>query len=495
MDGHTADKPAVTDDHPVVIVGGDAAGMSAASKLKRERPDREVIVFEKGDWVSYGACGLPYYIKGEVESLSDLVSIPPEKFRSERGIDLRTNHEVVEIDTESREVTVERHEEPDNESGTETITQPYGTLLIATGARAVEPPFDGMELDGVFTLHEMDAAKEIREYLGLETGGDSEAAVNARSVAIVGGGYVGIEMAEAFAAHGLEVHLYEMLPHVLQPFGEETAEVVENHLDEQGIDLHLETAVEGFLSASETDTVETAETDDKSVAAIEAGGQRMPVDMVLVGVGVVPNVEIAETAGIETGSTGAIATDEYGETNVEGVYAAGDCAEARHVVTDEPDHVPLALTANRAGRAIGSTLAGEPTPVGPIAGTAVLKAFDLEVARTGVIDPERARSNGFDPVSVTISAPTRAHYYPGGVELQVTLVADAASNRVLGASIVGEEGAAKRIDTVATALSAELTVPELEKLDLSYAPPFSPVWDPVLTAAKVLNGKLEPSGG
>ncbi|MEF8781259.1 MAG: FAD-dependent oxidoreductase [Haloferacaceae archaeon] len=494
-------------------MGGDAAGMSAASKLQRERPDSEVIVFEKGEWVSYGACGLPYYLKGEVESLDDLVSVPPEKFRSERGIDLRTEHEVVEVDAEAKTVTVERRDESGDGNGTDggddadgdadtpagTFTQPYGTLIFATGARAVEPPFDGMGLDGVFTLHEMDAAREIREYLGLDPeAGEGAAAVEGRreareetedrAVAIVGGGYVGIEMAEAFSAHGLEVHLFEMLPHVLQPFGEEAAGVVEEHLREQGVRLHLETGVDGFVPAAGEGT------DGDAVGAVDAGGDRFEVDLALVGVGVAPNVELAESAGVETGATGAIATDEYGETNVEDVYAAGDCAEAENVVTGEPDHVPLALTANRAGRAIGSTLGGDPTPVGRTAGTAVLKAFDLEVARTGVIDPERARSHGFDPVSVTISAPTRAHYYPGGAELQVTLVADAGSGAVLGASMVGREGAAKRIDTVAAALTGELTVEELEGLDLSYAPPFSPVWDPVLTAAKVLNGKLDAGG-
>lgn len=473
-----ANRDATEEDDPVVVVGGDAAGMSAASKLKRERPDREVVVFEKGNWVSYGACGLPYYVKGDVESLEDLVSIPPEKFRSERGIDLRTNHEVVEIDSDDRTVTVE----PRGDEEAETLVQPYGELLVATGARAVEPPFSGMGMDGVFTLHEMDAAREIREYLGLDSGNEPDA----DAVAIVGGGYVGIEMAEAFAHHGLDVHLFEMLPHVLQPFGSDTADVVEAHLRDQGITLHLETAVDGFLSGSTT-----APEDDDTIAAVEAGDDRIPVDLALVGVGVVPNVELAEEAGVETGPTGAIATDEYGETNVEGIYAAGDCTEATHVVTGEPDHVPLALTANRAGRAIGSTLAGEPTQVGKIAGTAVLKAFDLEVARTGMVDEDRAESHGFDPVSVTISAPTRAHYYPGGAKLQVTLMADATSRRVLGASLVGKEGAAKRVDTIATALSAGMTVEELEGLDLAYAPPFSPVWDPVLTAAKVLNGKLE----
>ncbi|WP_136717471.1 FAD-dependent oxidoreductase [Halorientalis salina] len=467
---------------PVVIVGGDAAGMSAASKFKRDAEDQAVVVFEKGEWVSYGACGLPYYVKGEVETLEDLVSVTPEAFVEERGVDLRTNHEVTAIDRDERTVTVEG---PDGE-----FEQAYSDLLVSTGARAVEPPLDGMDLAGVFTLHDMNEGAEIRQYLGLDTPaldlpaiGYGEVAAeyadaeDPEAVGIIGGGYVGIEMAEAFAAHGLDVHMFEMLPHTLQPFGPEAAATVEDHLREQGVDLHLDTAVDGMVG-------------DDSVERIVAGDDEVPVDLALVGVGVAPNAELAEDAGIELGPTGAIATDEYGQTNDEHVYAAGDCAEATHVVTGEPDHVPLALTANRAGRAIGATLAGDPTPVGEIAGTAAVKAFELEVARTGIIDEERAEAAGFDPVSVTITAPSRAHYYPGGEEIEIKLVGDRESERVLGASMVGREGVAKRIDTVATALHAELTVGQLSYLDLAYAPPFSPVWDPVLTAAKVLDGKL-----
>ncbi|WP_340098617.1 FAD-dependent oxidoreductase [Salinibaculum salinum] len=460
---------------PVVVVGGDAAGMSAASKFKRDAPDRDVVVFEKGEWVSYGACGLPYYVKGDVETLEDLVSVPAEAFREERGIDLRTGHEVTAIDREAQTVTV---------AGPEgTFEQAYSDLLIATGARAVEPPLDGMDLDGVFTLHDMEAAADIRRALGIETPaarepGESSVPDGLDSVGIIGGGYVGIEMAEAFAHHDLDVHMFEMLPHTLQPFGAEAAATVEDHLREQGVDLHLETAVDGFLG-------------DDVVDSVAAGDADVPVDLVLVGVGVAPNTELAEEAGIELGDTGAIATDEYGQTNDKHVYAAGDCAEARNVVTGEPDHVPLALTANRAGRAIGATLAGDPTPVGEIAGTAALKAFDLDVARTGITDEERAREAGFDPVSVTIDAPSRAHYYPGGSEIQVTLFGDRETGRVLGASLVGHESTVKRVDTVAAALYAEMTVQQLSYLDLAYAPPFSPVWDPVLTAAKVLAGKLD----
>ena len=455
---------------PFVVVGGDAAGMSAASKAKRDAPDLEVIVFERGEWVSYAACGLPYYVKGEIESLDDLVTITPEAFREERGIDLRTNHEVVAVDPEGETVTVEGPEG--------RFEQPYGTLLLATGARAVEPPIDGIDLEGVFTLHSLPAARAVREYLGFDASGPIEVEPAVDRAAVVGGGYVGIEMAEAFAEHGLEVHLFEMLPHVLQPFGERVAERVEEHLREQGVDLHLDTPVEAFVG-------------DGRLEAIRTPDGEVPIDVAMVGVGVAPNVELAAGAGIEIGETGAIATDEYGRTSDESVFAAGDCAEARHVVTGEADHVPLALTANRAGRAIGGTVAGEPTPTGGMAGTAVLKAFDLEVARTGVIDEAQARDAGFDPVSVSIEAGSRAHYYPGGSPIGIEMVADRGSGRLLGAAMVGREGVTKRIDTVATALHAGLTLGEVETLDLSYAPPFSPVWDPVLTAAKVLRGKLD----
>lgn len=467
---------------PFVIVGGDAAGMSAASKFRRDAPDAEVVVFEQGKWVSYGACGLPYYVKGEVETLEDLVSVTPEEFITERGIDLRTNHEVTAIDRENQSVTVVG---PDGE-----FEQPYSDLLIATGARAVEPPIDGMDLDGVFTLHNMNEARKLRQYLDGKASGANLSALGyggiaseyteaeqPDAVAIIGGGYVGIEMAEAFLAHDLEVHIFEMLGQTLQQFGVEAASVIEEHLREQGVTLHLDTQVDGILG-------------EDHIEAIARGDTTVPVDLALVGVGVAPNTELATEAGIEPGPTGAIGTDEYGRTNDDHVYAAGDCAEATHVVTGDPDHVPLALTANRAGRAIGKSVAGEQTPVGKIAGTAAVKALEFSAARTGLLDESRAREAGFEPVSVTITTQSRAHYYPGGSEIQVTMVGDHESGRVLGASMVGREGVAKRIDTVAAALHAELTAQQLSYLDLSYAPPFSPVWDPVLTAAKVLAGKL-----
>lgn len=444
---------------PFVIIGGDAAGMSAAAKAKRDDPNREVIAFEKGEWVSYAACGLPYYVKGTIDELTDLVAVSPEEFREERDIDLRTGHEVIAFDPDEKTVTVE--------AGTDQFEQPYGDLLIATGARPISPKIEDIDLPGIFTLRSMDEGDEIADFVSNHT---------PDRAAIVGGGYIGIEMAEALDAYGIDVEVFEMLPQILQPFGEDTARIVEGHLRAQGVELHLNTAVEGFIG-------------DNRVTGIDVGDRTLSVDMVIVGVGVTPNVELAHDAGIETGDSGAIATDAFGQTNREDIYAAGDCAEDTNVVTGDPDWVPLGLTANRAGRAIGATVAGDPTETGRIAGTAIVKAFEFGAARTGVIAEERARSAGFDPISVTIEAPTRPHYYPGAEELSVTIVGDAKSGRVLGASVAGRDGV-KRIDTVATALDAGMTVTELQNLDLAYAPPFSPVWDPILTAARVLSGKI-----
>ncbi|WP_336361499.1 FAD-dependent oxidoreductase [Haladaptatus sp. ZSTT2] len=446
-----------------VVIGGDAAGMSAASKAKRDNPDITVIVFEKGEWVSYAACGMPYYVKGVIPSLSDLVQVTAEEFRTERDIDLRTGHEVVGINPDSKTVSV-------SASGKQ-FEQSYDYLLIGTGARAIEPPFDGMDLDGVFTIHDLNAADAIHDYVEQ---------TDTATAAIVGGGYVGIEMAEALATRGLSVHLFEMLSHVLQPFGESVSPIIESHLESKGVELHLDTPVSGFVG-------------DEIVESVELEAEMVPADIVIVGVGVTPNVELADAAGIELGETGAIATDEYGRTNYDEIFAAGDCAETTNVVTAAPDYVPLALTANRVGRAIGQTIAGTPTKIGTTAGTAIVKAFDLGAARTGILDETVARTAGFDPVSVEITAPSRAHYYPGAEDLTVTLVADKQSGRVLGGSVVGREGV-KRIDTVATAVHAELTVAELQQLDLAYAPPFSPVWDPILSAARVLSGSIEKSG-
>jgi len=463
-----------------VIIGGDAAGMSAASKAKRDDPELDVVVFEKGEWVSYGACGLPYYIKGEIQSLEALVSVTPEEFREERDIDLRTGHEVVDIDPDAETVTAR------SDDG-ETV-QPYDRLLVATGSESLEPPIDGIDLGGVYTLGSMSDGKELREFVARSResspgeqpdGGPACQYLENCSgpVGIVGGGYIGVEMAEALAANGFEVHLFQRGDRILKGFSEATSDAVAEHLGEQDVSVYLGAAVESLEGT-------------EAVEAVVTGDERVPVEMVLVGTGVRPRTELAEAAGIGLGSTGAIATDAYRETSVSGVYAAGDCAEAEHVVTGEAAYVPLALTANRHGRAIGRTVAGTPTEGGGVAGTAALKAFDVEAARTGILDHEEARAAGFDPVTETVEAKSRAGYYPEGGTVRVTLTADRESGRVLGGSLVSEygEGAVHRSHALVGAVTEGVSLGELSNYDLAYAPPFNTTWDPVLTAAKVLDG-------
>ena len=463
-----------------VVIGGDAAGMSAASKAKRDDPDLDVVVFEKGEWVSYGACGLPYYVKGEIQDIESLVSVTPEEFREERDIDLRTGHEVVAVDPEDRTVTARG---PDGE-----VVQPYDDLLFATGAAAVTPPIDGLDREGVYTLGSMSDGKELREYVSrARSEGDLRQPDEGPAcqflgtcngpVGVVGGGYIGVEMAEALAANDFEVHLFQRGDRVLKSFSEATSETVLDHLDEQDVLVHLGASVEALAG-------------DDRVEAVVTSEERVPVDMVLVGTGVDPRTDLAEAAGVELGETGAIAADGYRETNLPDVYAAGDCAEATHVVTGEPAYVPLALTANRHGRAIGQTVAGTPTEGGGVAGTAAIKAFEMEAARTGILDHDAARDAGFDPITETITAKSRAGYYPEGGSVQVTMTVDRPSGQVLGGSLVSEygEGAVHRSHALVGAVTEGVAVDEFSNYDLAYTPPFNTTWDPVLTAAKVVDG-------
>ena len=471
---------------PFVVVGADAAGLSAASKFRREAPDREVVVFEKGRWISFAFCGMPYFIEGRVERMSDLLSLSPSEV-DERGIDLRRGHEVVGVDPDAKTVAVET-------AAGDRVEQSYGDLLVATGGRAVSGPFDVRGLDGAFTLHDMDAAAAIDAYVADPDAYDParadvsavdrervdrNAAMSApETAAIVGGGYVGVEMAEALSGRGLDVHLFHRSGHVLSNFGEAVGERVETALAAEGVTVHTDAPVEELVG-------------DGRIEAIRSGGEAFPVDLAIVGVGIRPNTDLLDGTSGELGDGGAIRTDEYGRTSLTDVYAAGDCATAIHAVTGGEAWMPLGLTANRAGRAVGATVAGDPSRVGEIAGTAVVKAFDMEAGRVGLVGDAAAREAGFDPVRETVTAGSRSGYYPGAAPTDVTLVADRETGRLIGGSIAGPDRAAIRIDTLATALEAGMTVPEVERLDLAYAPPFSPVWDPILVAAKVLNGTLE----
>lgn len=472
-----------------VVVGGDAAGLSAAAKARREDPDREVVVLERGEWISYGACGIPYYMKGEIPGLEDLQVSSPEKLVGKYGIDIRRRHEAITVTPQDRAVTV------DGDNGQYELA--YGDLLLATGGHGANIDVPGTELNGVFTVRNLEEGRALREYLtpgkahrpGVPTPPTDkfhEHLHEVETVVVVGANKIGLELVEAFDARGLDVHvvddgthIFEKGPLTLPPFGEAAASVVENALREHGITLHLSSNVERIVG------------ENGAVTAVETGTEQLPADAVLIDEGVEPNVEVAEGTGIELGPTGGIATDEHGQTNEPHVYATGDCAEKHHLLLNEPVHLPLGLAANRGGRAVGATVTGTPTSVGPVVGTVVMKIFELEVACTGVLDSETAREAGFDPRVETITSVSRAHYYPGGSRIVVEMSADRDDGRLLGAGLVGEEGCAHRINAVATALHTGLTVDEVEDLDFGYSPPFGPVWDPVLTAAKVLKDDLD----
>ncbi len=450
-----------------IVIGGDAAGMSAASKARRENPELEIIALEKGDWASYAACGLPYYLKGNVDNIEDLIAIPPEVFREKRDIDLRLNHEVTKIIPEKKKIVVK--------SQRNEIEFNYNKLLISTGARVARPRIEGIDSQGVFFLRDMSDGIKIREYLEKR---------EPKSVLIVGGGYIGLEMAEAFHARGMSVSIVELLPHLLSTFSPEIVEIVERDVKDY-VRLYLGRRVNSIREIDKDKlSVSISDGDNKNQEEIETA-------MVLMATGIIPETTLARDTGIKLGKSGAIITDEYGETNISAIYAAGDCTEVKSVVTGQNIYLPLALTANRNGRAVGTTIAGEKTPLSPIAGTAVVKVFQLEVATTGLTDLDAAKEYGFNPVKVTIDSHSRAGYCPGAKPIKISLIADRDSKRILGSSMVGEEGVSKRIDIIATALYSRITVQELENLDLAYAPPFSPVWDPVLTAARVLNGRLK----
>ncbi len=450
-----------------IVIGGDAAGMSAASKARRENPRLDIMVFEKSGWASYAACGLPYYLKGNVDNIEDLIAIPPEVFREKRDIDLRLNHEVTKIIPEKKKIVVKT---PRNETEFN-----YDKLLISTGARVARPRIEGIDSQGVFFLRDMSDGLKIKEYLEKKA---------PKSVLIVGGGYIGLEMAEAFHAREMYVSIIELLPHLLSTFSPEIVEIVERDVKDY-VRLYLGRRVNTIREVGEGKlSVSISDGENKNQEEIETA-------MVLMATGIIPETTLARDTGIKLGKSGAITTDEYGETNIPAIYAAGDCTEVKSVVTGQNIYLPLALTANRNGRAVGTTIAGEKTPISPIAGTAVVKVFQLEVATTGLTDLDIAKEYGFNPVKVTIDSHSRAGYCPGAKPIKISLIADKGTKKVLGSSMAGEEGVAKRIDIIATALYSRLTVQELENLDLAYAPPFSPVWDPVLNAARVLNGKLK----
>lgn len=443
----------------LVVVGGDAAGMSAASQARRtkEASELEIVAYERGTTTSYAACGIPYWVGGLVEEREALVARTAATFRSRYDIDARVRHEVVAIDTRARTVTVR-----DLDAGRETI-EGYDHLLVATGAEPLRPPIEGIDLAGVFGIQTLDDGQRVIDALT-----DRQP----RRAVVIGGGYIGLEMAEALCVRGLEVHVVDALEQPMSTLDPELGEQVSDAMRAMGIHVHLGTPVDAIEAGG-----------DGWATAVDLGDRSIDADIVVLGLGTRPLSDLAADAGVPIGGSGGIVTDRRQRTPVDGVWAAGDCAETVHRVSSKPVAIALGTIANKQGRVAGINLAGGYQTFPGVLGTAVTKVCELEIARTG-LNEEQARDAGFEAVAATIDSRTRAGYYPGAEPLTVKVVAELGTGRMLGAQIVGAQGAAKRIDVFATAIWNSMTAEDLSQVDLSYAPPFSPVWDPVLIAAR-----------
>jgi len=447
----------------LLVIGGDAAGMSAASQARRllGPEDLAITVVELGDTTSYAACGIPYWVAGLIGEREQLIARRAEVFRDKQQIDVHLHHEATSIDTAERTVSVR-----DLASGDERQFA-YDELLIATGAEQVRPPVDGLDAPGVFGVQTLADGQRILDAL---------AERSPRRAVVVGGGYIGLEMAEAMQLQGLDVTLIDLAPHPMTTLEPELGARIADAMRVMGIDLRLGTALAG---------IETAH--DGWVRAITTPEGSIEADLVILGTGVRPRSGLAEAAGVPTGPSGGIVTDDRQHTPTDGVWAAGDCAETMHRVSGQPVSFALGTIANKQGRIAGLNLGGSEGRFPGVLGTAVTKIHDLEIARTG-LSVREAEAAGLSAVVSTITAGTRAHYYPGSAEMTVLLVTDPDSGRLLGGQIVGGPGAGKRIDVLAAALWNGMLVDDLIQMDLAYAPPFSPVWDPVLTAARRATG-------
>ena len=445
-----------------LIIGGDAAGMSAASRAKRNSPDMEITVLEKTEDVSYSACGMPYNIAEPERAIEDLVVRKADVFRNKQGLDLLTGHLVEKIDPVQRKVygTTDRKK---------AFEFAYDKLLIATGGAPIVPDLAGFDLPGVLALKSLDDGRRIKTYIREK---------NVRKVVIIGMGYIGLEMCEAFRARSIEVDMVKPGPVFMPWMATELADRVREEVLSNGVKLHSGHQVQKIESEGECLKVVCAD------IALEA-------DMVLVAMGIKPGSEFAAAAGIKTGERDSIAVDRTLMTSNKNIYAVGDCADAYHVVTNAKTWIPLALRANRAGWAVADNVCGKKIELPGIAGTAVFRVFKVEVARTGLNEKEALKA-GFSPTSVTIKTRSRAHAHPGSTTIWISMVGDKKSGRLLGTQMVGTEGVAHRINAVAVALHGHMTVNQFCQTDLAYAPPFGPVWDPLLTAANQLQKKIEP---
>lgn len=438
-----------------LVIGGDAAGMSAASRAKRNDPNLQVTVLEKTSDVSYSACGMPYNIADPAREIDDLIVRQADVFREKQGINLLTGHCAEAIDPANRMVS-------GTSSEGKPFKIPYDKLLIATGAAPIIPEIPGADLPGVMALKSLDDGRKIKKFLNANP---------VRKVIIIGMGYIALEMCEALRARNIEVDMVKPRPDFLPWMDRTMAQAVKDEVESHKVGLYL---------GSEVNAIESSDAGYR----VLCNDRILEGDMVLAAIGVVPNSGLAEAAGLKLSVGKSIATDAGLYTSDKNIFAAGDCADAFHVVTANRIWIPLALRANRAGWAVADNVCGKKVELQGIVGTAVFKVFDLEVARTGVTLKEALKA-GMDATEVMIKTRSRAHAHPGASRIWVQMVGDN-SGHLLGVQMVGKEGVAHRINAAAIALHNFMTVEKFAQSDLAYAPPFGPVWDPLLTAANQL---------
>jgi NADPH-dependent 2,4-dienoyl-CoA reductase/sulfur reductase-like enzyme/rhodanese-related sulfurtransferase len=450
----------------IIVIGANAAGAKAASKAKRENPNAEVTIIDRGKFISYGACGIPYFVSGEVKDINELMQTPvgvlrdPAFFRKVKGVTVVTATEALGIDRGARSVRLRN-----SESGEESVLA-YDSLILATGSSPLVPPLANRDLPGILTVKSIEAALALKEM-----------AVAGKTACIIGGGLIGMEIAEALRLKGLNVTVLEMrdqlLPGIFDP---EMAMLLETHLRDKGVDVATGCRVAGFEGSGRLEKVVTG------TGAVNA-------DLAIMALGAKPNVSLARDAGLQIGATGAIAVDNRMRTSDPDIYACGDCCESVHLVTGKKVFIPLGSTANKQGRVAGINAVGGKATFAGVLGTTILRVFDFNAGRTGLTE-SGARELGYGVETVLSPAPDRAHFFPTAKPIALKLVTERSSGRLLGLQAVGPGDAAKRVDTAAVAITFGATAEQLSQLDLGYAPPFSSAMDNLVVAADIMKNKL-----
>ncbi|WP_170074913.1 CoA-disulfide reductase [Paraclostridium dentum] len=440
----------------VVIIGGVAAGMSAAAKLKRMKPDYEVVVYEKTDVVSFGACGLPYFVGGFFDDPQNMIARAPEKF-VESGIDLKIFHEVTSIDTDSKKLKVQ-----DVKNG-EIFEDSYDKLMIATGASSIIPPIKNVKLENVSTLKSLDDGIKVKELMNRD---------EIKKVAIIGAGFIGLEAVEAAKKLGKEVTVFQLEDRILpQVFDKELTDILEEEIKTHNVDLRLQEIVSELVG-------------EEKVKKVITNKGEYDADLVIIATGVRPNTAFLKDSKVNMLPNGAIIVDEFGKTSVEDIYAAGDCATIKNIVTGQDSYVPLATGANKLGRIVGENLAGANNSFQGSLGSSCIKIMDMEAACTGLTEVQ-AEKLGIKVKSKFISDFNQTNYYPGRNKMYVKLVYDADTKVILGGQVAGYKDAVQRCNVIAASIFGKLTTSQLGMLDLCYAPPFARTWDILNVAGNV----------